>query len=57
MNCEHCGGETQVINSRPQVTTIYRRRECLVCHKRFSTNEVRVYDKTNELPAFLLWLP
>ena len=34
MKCS-CGGKTHVLDRRG----VYRRRECLVCHMRFSTKE------------------
>ena len=42
MNCPYCNhNETKVIDSRESKdgTSIKRRRECLYCQKRFSTNE------------------
>ena len=43
MKCPFCGTtDSKVIDSRPaeEETTIRRRRECLVCNKRFTTYEV-----------------
>ena len=43
MKCPYCGyAESKVIDSRPaeEGSTIRRRRECLACHKRFTTYEV-----------------
>lgn len=43
MKCPFCGyTESKVIDSRPaeEFTTIRRRRECLECHKRFTTYEI-----------------
>ncbi len=43
MRCPYCSyGESKVIDSRPaeEGTSIRRRRECLECHKRFTTFEV-----------------
>lgn len=42
MKCPYCGyGESKVIDSRPadEGSSIRRRRECLSCHKRFTTFE------------------
>ena len=41
MNCPKCGEPiTSVVDSRHIGDTIYRRRECPVCHSRFNTYEV-----------------
>lgn len=47
MTCPSCGGNTKVIDSRPQEDSVYRRRECLVCKERFSTTEIdmQMYEK------------
>ena len=40
MKCPYCGvGETKVIDSRDQGPRVRRRRECLGCGVRFTTNE------------------
>ena len=41
MVCVYCGGETQVVNSRPQVKLmqVWRRRKCKSCGSIFSTSE------------------
>ena len=40
MNCPFCGEkDTRVLDSRPSEMKIRRRRECGVCHKRFTTYE------------------
>lgn len=41
MVCVHCGGDTQVINSRPQKrsNTVWRRRKCLKCGSLVSSEE------------------
>lgn len=41
MKCPHCGGETKVLESRhaDEGAAIRRRRECLVCARRFNTME------------------
>jgi hypothetical protein len=41
MNCEKCGGESAVIDSRDIYGTKRRRRECLACKFRWSTYEIR----------------
>ena len=43
MKCPFCGySDSKVIDSRPaeEGATIRRRRECLACQKRFTTNEI-----------------
>lgn len=47
MTCPNCGGDTKVIDSRPQEDSVHRRRECLVCKERFSTTEIdlSMYEK------------
>ena len=43
MKCPNCGyTESKVIDSRPATenTSIRRRRECVSCHKRFTTYEI-----------------
>lgn len=41
MNCHQCGGNTKVLSSRPTPkNSIWRRRECLACAVRFTTEEV-----------------
>ena len=43
MKCPYCGyKESKVVDSRPadEGNSIRRRRECLACHKRFTTFEV-----------------
>lgn len=41
MVCLYCGGETQVVNSRPQqkLKQVWRRRKCVVCGSIFTTSE------------------
>ena len=40
MKCPNCGyDDSKVIDSRPTENRIRRRRECLECHKRFTTYE------------------
>ena len=43
MKCPYCGHlESKVVDSRPadEGASIRRRRECLACHKRFTTYEI-----------------
>lgn len=41
MKCIYCGNEdSKVLDSRPTENGIRRRRECLVCSKRFTTHEI-----------------
>ncbi len=43
MRCPFCGNDdSKVIDSRPaeEGSTIRRRRECIACHRRFTTHEV-----------------
>ncbi len=41
MRCPACGNQdSKVIDSRPVDNSIKRRRECLVCQKRFTTFEI-----------------
>ena len=53
MTCPNCGGNTKVIDSRPQEDSVYRRRECMVCKKRFSTTEIdlEMYQKITKMEA------
>ena len=52
MKCPYCGGEeSKVIDSRPTEDgeRIRRRRECLACHKRFTT-----YETMESLPLMVI---
>jgi len=52
MKCPYCScQEDKVIDSRPtdEGATIRRRRECLNCHKRFTT-----YEKVEHLPIMVI---
>ena len=41
MKCPHCqSGESKVTDSRPGKGTVWRRRECLSCGRRFTTTEL-----------------
>lgn len=40
--CPKCGGETSVVDSRPYLDGVRRRRECKECEYRFSTLEYTV---------------
>lgn len=45
MNCNQCGGNTKVISSRPTAKNgVWRRRECMSCAVRFTTEEVLSED-------------
>lgn len=48
MVCYKCGGETAVINSRPQkrANQVWRRRHCTLCDAVFSTTEAIDYSKS-----------
>lgn len=48
MVCHICGGETAVINSRPQVrsNSVWRRRRCILCDTVVSTSETIDYTKS-----------
>ena len=45
MVCIHCGGNTQVINSRHQarINNVWRRRQCSNCGAIFTTTESAAY--------------
>lgn len=45
MVCIHCGGTTQVTNSRPQkrLNQIWRRRQCISCKAVFTSEEAADY--------------
>ena len=52
MKCPYCGYlESKVVDSRPadEGTSIRRRRECLACHKRFTT-----YETMESLPLMVI---
>lgn len=52
MKCPFCGNpESKVVDSRPsdEGTSIRRRRECLECHKRFTT-----YETMESLPLVVI---
>ncbi len=52
MKCVYCGHlESKVVDSRPtdEGSSIRRRRECLVCKKRFTT-----YEKIDSLPLLVV---
>ncbi len=42
MICPICEGKTKVIDSRSECDCVKRRRECLGCGHRFSTEEIEV---------------
>ena len=51
MKCPACGYfDSKVVDSRPtEEASIRRRRECLECHKRFTT-----YEIVDEVPIFVI---
>ncbi len=52
MKCPYCANpESKVVDSRPsdEGTSIRRRRECLVCHRRFTT-----YETMESLPLVVI---
>ena len=52
MECPYCSAiDTKVIDSRPHLidNSIKRRRECIVCKKRFTT-----YEKVDDIPIYIL---
>ena len=50
MKCPSCGyAESKVVDSRPDDTSIRRRRECLNCHQRFTT-----YETVEVLPLLVV---
>ena len=51
MKCPNCGYiDSKVVDSRPtEDSSIRRRRECLECHKRFTT-----YEIIDEVPIFVV---
>ena len=52
MKCPYCGHlESKVVDSRPsdEVASIRRRRECLECHRRFTT-----YETMESLPLMVV---
>lgn len=53
MECEDCGSESRVIDSRKRGKGVYRRRECLnpKCAKRFTTVETVAAREVRKLRA------
>lgn len=47
MTCPICGEKTKVLDSRPDVDSIRRKRECLCCKYHFYTTEIDedLYEK------------
>lgn len=46
--CIKCGGDSQVKDSRPRPNgVIIRRRECMTCKARWTTEEVTVGSRAN----------
>ena len=54
MKCPKCGYfDSKVVDSRPTETSgIRRRRECLMCHNRFTTYET--YELSNTVPLVVI---
>lgn len=50
--CEKCNGFSKVIDSRAKEGGWKRRRECLKCHNRWNTREIRE-DRLDGTPADL----
>lgn len=48
MVCYTCGGETAVLNSRPQkrANQVWRRRQCVLCDSIYTTTEAIDYAKS-----------
>lgn len=42
MTCPICGGDTKITDSRGNVESVRRRRECIDCRHRFTTIEMEV---------------
>ncbi len=45
IECPYCShAESRVVNSRPasRVDGVFRRRECLACHQRYTTSEILI---------------
>ena len=51
MACPECGGRLDVYESRPADAgnTIWRRRECRACHRRYTTFEQAVSDDDDKV--------
>ncbi|SHH16889.1 transcriptional regulator NrdR [Clostridium grantii] len=50
MKCPFCGeGESKVIDSRSTDNAIRRRRECIICNKRYTT-----YEKVDTIPLLVV---
>lgn len=49
MNCPQCGCKAYVIDRRKARAFIYRRRQCQVCHHRFTSYERIRDEKSGEL--------
>lgn len=53
--CPFCGsGQIAVVDSRPRGNTIWRRRKCLECEKKYTTYEVLSDTYTNILEMLSL---
>lgn len=42
MKCAECGGDTEVLSTRPFISHVMRRRKCKGCGRRWSTVEAEV---------------
>lgn len=55
MMCPTCAGATSVVDSRPSVAGVRRRRDCATCAVRFTTRELpeadldRIQDKLAQM--------
>ena len=51
MNCPKCGGDTTVFSSRKKDggKVMRRRRQCLVCFTRFTTEELKTKNEQEEI--------
>ena len=44
MQCPKCDGKTKVIDSRPYIGGVYRKRKCTLCNYQFYTEEFPTED-------------
>ena len=55
MTCPYCGcSDTRIVDSRKRGDSVFRRRECIECGKRFNTIEIdydlyKHYEKLSRL--------
>lgn len=45
MNCQKCGGKTEIIDTEKFSMFVWRRRRCLQCNHRMNTHENFVEDE------------